>query len=307
MIGSRILCAFGLAAICVATQATAQDSKRERLGWGQLFTNDYLGDGKDRWRTSSYQIGEVRGYSWDGVRPSAIGDLLEYRLGLQIISPEDLSKSNKDDRPYAGLLSFGVHTHFNRAGVDYSLGMDLYASGPQTQLGNFQSEIHDALGVQAPVSGILDDQIGNNIYPTLVLEAGRKYRLRDNLTIRPFAETQLGLETFGRLGADVMIGQIGHDALLVRDATTGHLLRAAKTGITGYGFLLGGDMTYVTDSQLMPNGSVEANDTRSRLRAGWQWQGERAGLFYGATWLSEEFEGQSSDQVTGSIRLQLNF
>ena len=305
MIAARILCAFGLAAICATAPAIAQDSKRERLGWGQLFTNDYLGDGKDRWRTSSYQIGEVRGYGWDGARPTAFGELLEYRLGLQIISPENLEKKNDEDRPYAGLISLGIHTHFNRANIDYSLGVDLYASGPQTQLGDFQKTAHEALG--APIPRILDDQIGNALYPTLVVEAGRKFRLSPNTTIRPFAETQMGLETFGRIGADVMIGQIGHDALLVRDATTGHLLRAAKTDATGFGFLLGGDMTYVQDSQLMPSDTVEAKKTRGRVRAGMQWQGERAGLFYGATWLGEEFEGQASDQVTGSIRLQLNF
>ena len=247
----------------------------------------------------------MRGYSWNGTRPDAIGDILEFRLGAQIIAPEDLTKTDTDDRLYAGLLSFGVHTHFSKAKVDYSLGMDVYLTGPQTQLGAFQTEAHKAL--DAPIPNILDDQIGDNVFPTLVMEAGHKFRLSPNLTIRPFAEAQAGIETFARIGADVMLGQIGHDALLVRDAATGHLLRATKTDAIGFGFMLGGDITAVESSQLLPSDSVDLTPTRQRLRAGVQWQGEQAGLFYGATWLSEEFEGQNSDQVTGSIRLELKF
>jgi len=46
---------------------------------------------------------------------------------------------------------------------------------------------------------------------------------------------------------------------------------------------------------------------RQRVRAGMVYEGDRFGLFYGATWLGREFEAQRESQIVGSVRLSLRF
>jgi len=48
-------------------------------------------------------------------------------------------------------------------------------------------------------------------------------------------------------------------------------------------------------------------DSRTRLRAGVVWQNAGNSVFYGMTWLSEEFDTQDEPQVVGSIRMNFEF
>ncbi|WP_420862768.1 lipid A-modifier LpxR family protein [Algirhabdus cladophorae] len=295
---------LGFLVLCGASHA--QDSERQLVGWAQIFNNDYLGDGKDRWRTGSYRLSRTMGRDpWAGQRPLAFGDLLEYRFGAEIIAPASLSRQSDRDRPYAGLLSFGVHSHFQRGGADISIGFDLYATGPQTGIDDFQTGAHDLFGATEPQ--VLDTQIGDGIYPTALAEVAKTYSFGPNVMARPFVEVQGGVETFARLGADVMIGRLGQDELLLRDTVTGQILRGSTPQSTGGAFVLGGDWAYLADSRLLPGSDAAQLKDRGRLRAGYHWQGAKAGMFYGATWLGQEFEDQPEGQVVGSIRLQLNF
>jgi hypothetical protein len=51
-----------------------------------------------------------------------------------------------------------------------------------------------------------------------------------------------------------------------------------------------------------------ATEVRKRVRLGLHWQGENnTAVFYGMTWLGEEFDGQAGGQVIGSARLNLWF
>ncbi len=93
--------------------AEAQD--RIRIGYGRLIVNDSAGELKDRWQTGNVVSSRVWGYGWDGRAPSRPGELLELRFNGQIISPANLSTFDPDDRLYAGSLSLGLHTHFDRA------------------------------------------------------------------------------------------------------------------------------------------------------------------------------------------------
>ena len=68
-----------LAALPVLLGTPAMAEERVTLGWGRIFTNDQIGDGKDRWRTGSYTVSRVRGPSWQGHAGHGFGDILELR------------------------------------------------------------------------------------------------------------------------------------------------------------------------------------------------------------------------------------
>ncbi len=280
--------------------------ERITLGWGRMFTNDALGDMEDRWRTGSYTLSRVRGPSWSGELPGTFGEILEFRARAEIIAPESLTAAAPGDRRYAGMLTFGVHSHFQTAGLETSLGLDLAITGRQSGISQMQEALHDLLGLARP--RVASNQIGNGFHPTLVLETGHGFQT-GRTTIRPFAEAQAGLETFVRAGLDLSFGTYGRGALMIREHTTGQRYRAVPGSTEpGLTFTLGGDVARVFDSELLPEGGAAVlSGTRERLRAGIAWQGDRRSVLFGLTWLGKEFEGQSEAQVVGSINLQLNF
>lgn len=297
---------FGCVAAAIALAAPVSSQDREKIGTGRLFTNDYLGDNKDRWRTGSYAISIARAYRWDGELPGGFGDLIEYRLRSDIIAPENIVAAAPGDRRYVGALSFGMHSHFQRYGTEFSAGADLVITGPQTGLGELQETIHDIFGASKP--GVLGNQIPNGFHPTMTLEAGRSFDLAPNLRFRPFVEVQAGVETLARVGGDLHFGKLGSDELMIRDVTTGHRYRTTKGAYTGFAAVFGADMAHVEHSTYLPSASGFAlTDARSRVRAGVHWQGEKSSVFYGVTYLGEEFEAQPEGQVVGSVRLNIRF
>lgn len=292
----------------MTTTATAQAEGRQRLGYGLLFTNDVIGDTHDRWRTGSVTSSRVWGPEWQGHAPDRIGRLLEFRFHGEIIAPENLTRPAANDRPYAGNLGFGLHTHFEQARVEYALGADLIVTGSQTGLDDFQDFLHDYLGGRDVAGPVRRNQIGNGIRPSGVFEAGREFDL-GRARIRPFAEARLGVEDLIRAGADITIGGIGQGELLVRDPVTGHRYRVVRADRAGTAFLLGGDIAYVEDSDYLPARSgVTLSEDRARLRAGLHWENQNgAALFYGLTWLSEEFDEQREGQFLGAVQFRLRF
>jgi hypothetical protein len=200
----------------------------------------------------------------------------------------------------------GVHTHFDLSGAEASLGADLVFIGPQTGVGSFQRSAHEALGLPRPFA--MDSQIGNAVHPTVLAEFGRSYSFGDRLTMRPFVEAQAGVESFVRVGGDLTLGEFGQGGLMLRDVTTGQRYRGVRGGAQGFSFVMGGDVARVFDSAYLPaSDPAQLSDTRSRVRAGVHWQGEKAEFFYGLTWLGKEYENQPDDQLTGSLRLRLRF
>ncbi len=204
------------------------------------------------------------------------------------------------------MLTLGVHSHFQAAGLETSLGLDLAITGRQSGISSLQDALHDLLDMTRP--RVASNQIGNGFHPTLVLETGRGFQV-GRADIRPFAEAQAGLETFVRAGLDLSFGTYGRGALMIREHTTGQRYRAVAGDVEpGLTFTLGGDVARVFDSELLPEGGAAVlKDTRQRLRAGIAWQGDRSSVLFGLTWLGKEFEGQREGQTVGSINLQLNF
>ena len=285
---------------------TAVAQERVTLGFARLFTNDALGDTHDRWRTGAYSVSRFRGERWGGSAPAEFGAILEQRLRSEIIAPDSLTNPDPDRR-YVGVIAPGLATHWDMHGIEARLGGELVITGPQTQVGAFQREVHKLIGLDEP--NVLGTQIPNGVHPTLNLELGRSFAAGESFTLRPFAEAQIGAEDYVRLGGDLILGRFGHEGLFTRDTVTGHrVLGIAGTAEPGYSVTLGGDVAHVSDSDWLPeSGPAELESTRTRARAGVHWQGERSEAFYGVTWLGKEYVGQDGGQVVGSIRLNLAF
>lgn len=284
-------------------------TRRQQQGYGRLTTNDLIGDGADRWRTGSITSSRVWGWGpWTGAAPTAFGDLLELRLQGEIMAPEDLRNVNPLDRPWAGKLSFGVHSHWRSGETEFAVGGDLVVIGPQTQLDHVQKLLHDILNAPLPSDAVLGQQIGNTFRPTLVGEVGQTYTFGEKVHVRPFLEARAGDESLLRVGADLTIGSFGQGELMIRESITGQRYRAVRDPVPGVSFVLGGDIAKVFNSVYLPDDRGYAlTDSRDRVRAGLHWQGENSSIFYGATWLGREFEGQTDSQIVGSIRLQFQF
>lgn len=277
------------------------------FGVGRLFTNDFLGDGHDRWRSGSYSLSIYRSELGPFRLPKKPWELIEYRFRSEIIAPANMRAVGQEDRPYAGVLSFGVHTHFLKANTEYALGVDLVAVGPQTGLLAFQDYVHNALGLEKIDRQIV--QIPNNIYPTITIELARSINLSERVLIRPFMEFQAGVEKYARAGFDLMLGASEKHSVRSRDVATGHRYRPnGGRKREGVSIILGADIARVFNSHYLPAElGYEFTRKRVRTRFGVQVQGKRAGLFYGLTWLSKEFRGQSSGQVVGSVQFAMEF
>lgn len=306
----RLAVAFALlAALAVpAAEAETDGDGRVRLGYGRLITNDLFGDGYDRWRTGSVTTSRVWGYRWDGQPPARLGELLELRLQGQIIAPANSQRPAAGDRPFAGALSVGLHSHASRGAYDLSLGADMVLTGPQTGLDDLQDVLHDVFSMPKTSAGVKAQQIGDHVYPTVVAEAGREMRLGERGTLRPFVEARAGDETLVRLGADLTFGAVGLGELLVRESITGQRYRVISGEAPGLTFVLGADAAYVADSVYLPESrGYEVTHMRDRVRAGLHWQGPIAAAFYGVTWLGKEFDAQPEGQIVGSVRWQMQF
>lgn len=292
--------------VLASTAGGALAEQRQTLGWGRLFDNDAFGDLHDRWHSGQYTVSIVRGPDWRGVLPSRFGEILEYRISGGTITPSDISDPDPADRRYVGPLSLGIHTYYDWRGFETALGADLVVIGPQTGVGRFQSWVHGVLGVDKPD---LSDQLDNDVLPTVNAELGRSFALSDQVTMRPFVAAQAGVETYVRAGGDLVIGSFGKGSLMLRDETTGQRYRGVDGAhIPAMSFTLGGDVAKVFDSAYLPDGGAAvAEDTRTRIRAGLQWQGEQASVFYGVTYLSPEFEAQLEGQFVGSLNVNFRF
>jgi hypothetical protein len=285
-----------------------QSPAREVLGWGRFITNDYFGDGQDRWRSSSYTLSRLTAPEGMENLPHSFGMLREFRIRADNITPASLANPAPDDRRYAGVLSFGLHSHFLHISEEISLGADLVLIGPQTGLSAFQNALHNKIGLPDG-SASYNSQFADTARIALTAELGRPVALGDGAMLRPFVEGQLGIETLARAGVDFTFGAQAKGGILLRDATTGQRYSAVTAPQhSGLSFTFGGDIAYVSDSFYLPKtGIATLSPTRSRLRAGVNWQSEKVMLFLGMTYLSPEFDQQPTGQTLGSLSVIARF
>ncbi|WP_165351881.1 lipid A-modifier LpxR family protein [Salipiger sp. IMCC34102] len=294
-----------LASFLLVPAVRAQDlvQPREVIGSGRLFNNDLLGDGHDRWRTGSFVYSQLRApLPYDGTLPG-FGDIIEYRLRSEIITPERATRG----RPYVGLLSAGAHNHFSLGQAHARVGADVVFVGPQTGLDEFQKDYHDLFDLQPPVT---TPQLDDATFLDLSAEVRQDFVLGPRTRVQPFAEARVGTEDLARVGADLVFGQVLQDDLSMRDVVTGQLYPAVREKTTtGVGLVFGVDVAAVSDSAFLPSSfGYEPTDVRRRARAGVTVQPNPfLSVFYGATYLSPEFESQPEGQVSGSLRIKFNF
>lgn len=307
LVATLALSSFGSAPTAMAQDFGATGQGRSRIGYGNLISNDLIGDGKDRWRTGSIASSRLWGYGWDGQAPSGFGELLELRIQGQILAPANLRNPAAGDRPWAGALSVGLHSHMQREALEIALGGDLVFVGPQTGLFSLQDSLHDLVGTTEASDATRAAQIQNTLRPTFVGELGRTLKVSANSRLRPFVEARLGDENLVRVGADYTLGSVGLGELLVRDPVTGQRYRTMYEG-EGLSLTLGADIAHVASSVYLPSGrGYDLEAFRHRLRAGLHWQGRQSDLFYGLTYLGKEISTQSEGQVIGSLRLRVRF
>jgi len=296
---------LGLALLAPASLGAGELTQ---LGYGRLVNNDFLGDLKDRGQTGSYVSSRIYGASWNGDLPSRAGEILEVRLQADIKAPDNLVSPAALDRPYAGSVSFGLHTHYQQSGFEIAMGAEFVVTGPQTRLDQFQTALHDGFGIAPPSTAALNGQIANKVYPGAIVEFGRPFDLGERARFRPFIEGRGGVENLLRVGVDFEIGKITQTDLMVRDGITGQRYRTMPEGDKGLSFIVGLDTALVSSSAYLPSSQgIVLSDRRDRARAGVHWQRKNSHGFFGVTYLGKEFETQASEQLVGSIRLGLKF
>lgn len=302
----RLLATLLVTMTTVAPMAQAQDA-REALGVTRLFTNDTLADRHDRWRTGAFAVSVFRGPAWTGSLPAQPFSVMEYRFRGEAIAPDNLSTPAPGDRLYAGTWWLGAHTHYSLQGFEMTAGADVAITGEQSGIRSLQSSIHDLFSM--PRVGLEDYQVDNGIYLHGTLEVARSLRW-DTGEFRPFVELQGGVETLARAGFDVTLGSLGQGGLRTRDPITGQRI-AGITNLAdegGWSLLLGADAAWVDGSVFLPEDrGFLAEDVRQRARLGVNYGLGQSDVFYGVTWMSEEFVGQPEPQVVGSLSVDIRF
>ena len=308
------LCFFAL------PQGIQAKEKAKLLGYGLLFTNDFFGDGRDRWRTGSLVSSRFFGSPKMNRTLPRREALNELRLFSQIIAPSDLSR-NPDrshardeagltediDRDYVGHLSIGLHRHFQAGGLAYNFGVDASLLGPQTGLMGLQQKVHSEIDQPFPSDFVKNTQVSNQFILGILTEVARPSALSPSTNIRSFVEVQTGVEDLIRIGVDAgFFGDLS-EALFARAPVSGQ--RHSVIAGTGEGFLLsaGVDLTRVIGSMFLTGSALRASKYRARARFGLNYVHGRWSNFIGWTYLSPEFERQQTGQLLGSFFIKARF
>jgi len=272
----------------------------------RLFTNDTIADRQDRWRTGGYGVSAFRGESWSGALPPQPFELMEYRFRGEVMAPDNLANPAPGDRLYAGSLWVGAHTHLDWYGFEVTAGADLVVTGEQTGIRRLQSSIHDWFSM--PRMDVEGHQVENGFYLHGTAELANSIVLAWG-EMRPFVELQAGAETLARAGVDLTFGALGQGGLRTRDPVTGQRVAGISgSNDGGWSMLLGADIAHVERSIFLPESrGYTVEPTRHRLRAGVNYGFGASNLFYGVTYMSEEFTAQPEGQLVGSLSLVLQF
>lgn len=295
----KSLVALAAAFTLPAAMASAQTAS-------SFFTNDHIGDGHDRWRSGAY----TKFYSFE---PSPEWDAsIDIRLRSEILSPWGSAEQPAGaDRPYAGMLGAGLFFNDYWGQVDYNFGFEAIFLGDMTGVQQFQDSFHETFGFEGYTPQPGHDKLENDATGMISGELARKYTLGSAGAIRPFVTGKVGYEMFVRAGVDLMIGNYGSADRFVRDPVSGFLQPSSAQradAMSGVSLLAGFDYTHVgRDYLITDGGSVDLKSGRTRSRLGMQAGLGPVSVFYGATRLSEEFEGQVEGQTVGTLSVEFNF
>lgn len=295
----------GLCAALAAAFAPGAATAGERVYLGATYAigNDSIGQARDRWQSSQLLGSLFFGPETNAPRVLAPGRLLEFRLTHQLITPESLDDPSPDDRPFAGAFGLEVLTHGQAGAAEVTLGAGIAVTGPQTGTFDAQRWLHERLGF--PLPDTEGREVEDGVYPAFVAEVGRSFAWGPR--VRPFAEVRAGVENLARAGVDLTWGDFGTEAVVIRDPVSGQRIPVLwGPREAGWSFTAGLDAAAVAWSAFLSDDGLTP-EPRYRARGGVRWQGERWSVYYGATWLSPEFEGQREGQVVGIVQVGASF
>jgi hypothetical protein len=253
-------------------------------GYASSFSNDFIGDSHDRWRSASYQ-----GSLFYCLPDGGLAEPVELRARAEIISPWTEAEQHGVDRPFVTAVGFGVFGHKRFGRLQTSAGAEVLRVGSETALADLQAAAHNRLDLEKSfdISGDDHDSVDNSVAFGVSAELAYQFALNENLAIRPFAFASGGAEQVGTFGADVLIGSIAAQDVWTRDVTTGRLMSPHAHLADGVSFVAGWDTSIVESSYLIPEDSnVSLLGERSRARAGVQLNGPMGDIFIGQAWLS---------------------
>ena len=268
------------------------------------FSNDAIGDGRDRWQSASYQ----RSFIFDK-NDAGMMQQIELRGRAQIVSPWTSSRQEQD-RPYSSVLGFGAFAHGDLIGLESHVGGEIVVQGDHTGLPAFQSGAHDFLGLDKSYDpeNTSDEHVSDRV--TVRGEAGlaKSFRPFEGVLFRPYGFIAIGADESATIGMDVVLGSLAQSSSWTRDHVTGQLLTHQADTKEGFSFVAGIDATRVLSSMHIPEESAVAPEvTQTRARIGAQLYVGAADVFFGQTWLSEGFVGQSDTQRVGTLSVSFNF
>ncbi|MAM62633.1 lipid A-modifier LpxR family protein [Maritimibacter sp. UBA3975] len=299
------------AALCLALAAVpaqAQVGGWSYLGWANVTTNDSTGDGQDRWQSFSTTTSFLFGPEGTTDLPTGFGTLLEARIGTQIVTPANTRTPAPGDRPAAGAIRAGLFTHFARGGWDLSLGAGVEAVGPATRILAIQDRFHRTLGFDRLAPGVIAGQVGNRLRPMGHAEAAYNIVIDEAVTFRPFASAHVGLESYARVGFDLLVGPGFRNGVIARDYVSGQPYQVLKrVNEPGISVLFGADVARVFSSSFLPSPGYTLTPVRARLRGGVLLEERNFSLFYGATYLTPEFTAQPGGQLVGTMQFRISF
>lgn len=303
---SRLAAAFCLTCLASASQADTSPFKYAGAGW--LLTNDVLGDGEDRWETSSTAISAAFLIGTDNVAASRPFQVIELRHTTRLVSPGWLGWTRNLDRPLGAAQGFGVHTHFNTGPLDWTAGADLVLLGEQSGMVDIQDSIHVALDFDRASDFVLDTQIEDQVRLAGKVEIGLPYEVDQHLAIRPFLEFSAGVETYSRVGVDLVLGAFGRSGVLAREEVSGFRYAVTEQEADGLSLIAGGDYTYIDSSLFFPDEFEDVMENElTRMRLGVAFNQGRHAIFLGNTWLSEQIKDAPEAQRIGSINYTYKF
>ncbi len=298
----RLVGALALAlALCASVTSAGE---RRFIGWSHVVANDSIGQFRDRWQSSAVQGSIFFGLQAGDVGRARLGEVLEFRLSSQIMTPENLAAPRPSDRLYAGALAFEVLSHGRLGAAEASVGLGIVAVGPQTGAFRFQRWLHELLHYPRPATAGFE--VGDTVRGTVSSELARSYGATPSL--RPFAEARTGAETILRAGVDATWGALGRGGLMIREPVTGQRVPGIPgAAVDGLSWTAGADIAWVGNSLYLPSSRGYEVRPRGRLRAGVHWQERRLSGFYGLAYLSPEFSGQRDGQFVGAAQVRFDF
>lgn len=285
------------------------------VGRVSAFSNDYLGDGHDRWRTGAYFTSYITSHTKGNFFDNPTWFAREFRIRSEIIAPSNLGASAKNiDRHFVGMIGTGIFFHRKKNKVESKYGFELVFTGPMTGLLKAQSIAHKPLTFEPVSKYVIDSQHPNRIYSNFSYSLARPFQVgsknKIGVSIRPFVRFDIGVESFARIGADIIIGKGMRYNFFVRDPVTGNLMTGQKSFKSGLrlGVLFGGDVSYMaTSAYFNSNRGEEMIAIRHRFRVGVQLEVSNLNIFFGITKFSKEFKKQKTGQSVGSIEIRIRY